>query len=194
MWRIICILSIAAMCVITTGCSEREQVGGGYYLVVGDPAPPDYYPSTALFYKGTSVWARVSGFYPDPPKKFYHEGMFVFIGSVPGATNWCYQPQIFAVRGAGPAVVLSERLFGRPMLLSDTGPVQSNYCYSVRNLAAISNGISFDMAYWYEPFREDTLHGEMPWTQVKQMLDDAPLYSRPITNKLGVYYILPRIR
>ncbi len=189
MRRAVHYLAIAAACIVTAGCSEREQVGDGYSLVTPATLGPDHHPGTALRYRGRTVWAHVFGFYPDPATRFYHDGMFVFIANVPGTTDWWIEPQLFAVRGAGPPVVLSERLFGQPLVVSSISGVGSTY--SVRHLSATDDGVRFVFAYWPDHNHEATTTNELSWSSIKQMLDEAPASARLVRHQMGDYYVLP---
>lgn len=178
-------------CIVLAGCSEREHVGGGYVLVTPPTMGPDHHPGTSLRYKGQTVWEHVFGFYPDPATKFYHDGMFVFIANVPDNDNddWWTRPQLFAVRGAGPPVVLSERLFKQPLVVSSVSGVGSTY--SVRYLSTTGNGVRFVFAYWPDSDHETTTTNQLSWLNIKQMLDEAGTSARLVRHKLGDYRVLP---
>jgi hypothetical protein len=182
-------LVFAMTCIMLTGCSHHEQVGGGYTLVTAPTLGPDSHPGTSLRYEGRTVWGHVFGFYPDAASKFYHDGMFVFIANVPGDGDWWIEPQLFAVCGAGPPVVLSERLFKHPLVVSSVSGVGSTY--SVRNLAATDNGVRFVIAYWPDRDHEATTTNELAWGSIRQMLDTASSSARLVRHPMGDYRVLP---
>ena len=180
---------IAPLCFALAGCSQREQVGGGYTLVTPPTMGPDHHPGTSLRYRGRTVWGNVFGFYPDPASKFYHDGIFVFVANVPGDGDWWIEPQLFAVRGVGPPVVLSERVFKQPLVVSDISGVGSTY--SVRHLVATESGVSFVIAYWPDHNHEATATNEMSWASIGQMLDEAVTSARLVSHPMGDYRVLP---
>src|SRR5207237_4019679 len=97
-------------------------VAGGYMLVTTSPGllNPDASPGTSLHYGGRRVWSSVftGCFWPEPAGKFYHEGIFVFVGSVLGSGGYndpLVYPQLYVVRGKEPPVIISQRIFGQPL-------------------------------------------------------------------------------
>ena len=135
------------------------------------------------------MWGNVFGFYPNPASKFYRDGIFVFIANVPGDGDWWLWPQLFAVRGAGPPVLLSERVFNQPLVVSDLSNVMSTY--SVRNLAATERGVGFVIAYWPDHNHEATTTNELSWARIGQLLDEAVTSARLMRHPMGDYRVLP---
>jgi len=189
MLRAIQFLVALTACLLLQSCSEREPVGGGYTLVTPESWGLHHHPGTALRYRGREIWPHVFGFHPDAASRFYHEGIFVFIANVPANTDWWYYPQLFAVRGAGPPVVLSERLFKQPLMISTMSGAGSKY--SVRHLAATDSGVRFAMVDWPDHNQEVTTTNELSWSGIKQMLDEADKSARLVEHSIANYRVLP---
>jgi hypothetical protein len=175
-----------AVCLICLGCSERNHVGGGYALVTPSTMGPDHHPGASLQRKGKVVWRNVyMGYFSGhQPAQFYYDGMFVFVGAVPGNTSWL-SAQLFAVRGSGPPVLLSERLLGEEFATSnDSNP------YEVDNIFPLQNGVRVQFTHSPGLVNHDTNSLTLSWALVRNLLDDADSSSRLVRNNLGDYRVL----
>src|SRR4051812_40744932 len=116
-------LVLAVALVTFIGCSRKERVGSGYVLVTPRSWNPDGHPGTTLHRGWHVIWGNVytGYFYPASPSNFTRDGMMVFVGPPPVDDNWYSYPQLFAVRGDGPPVVLSERLLHQRLAVFDHG-------------------------------------------------------------------------
>jgi hypothetical protein len=180
-------LWLIAVCLICLGCSERNQVGGGYALVTPFTMGPDHHPGTSLQRKGKLVWGNVyMGYFSGyQPAQFYHDGMFVFVGAVPGNTDYWLYPQLFAIRGSGPPVLLSERLLGEEY---DTSNGSSHY--QVYNISPLQDGVRVQFTHSPGTVNHDTNSSTLSWALVRNLLDDADSSSRLVRHKLGDYRVL----
>src|SRR5690349_17962993 len=86
MRKVVLFCSLVLTTVAGVGCVAHKRVEGGYTLVTTSAGllNPDAVPGTSLHYRGSRVWPVVfPGYYwPEPASKFYHDGIFVFAGSV----------------------------------------------------------------------------------------------------------------
>jgi hypothetical protein len=181
-----------AVCSVFMSCSERTQVADGYVFVTPPTMGPDHHPGTSLHLKGKVVWGNVylgyfSGY---KPRQFFHEGMVVFVGAVPANTDWWYYPQLFAVRGSGPPVLLSERLLGERFATSyDSRQYSSSF--AVDNISPTADGVRVQFTHSPGTVNRDTNAFAVSWTIVRRFLDEADSSSRLVRHQLGDYRVLP---
>ncbi len=94
-------------------CDHRVQIGPDYTLVT--PESSDiHHPGRVLLYRGQPVWPRVVA----GSEKSFQNGVFVFASLVPadsGNYDFGDSLQLLAIRGQGPPVLISERIYGQPM-------------------------------------------------------------------------------
>lgn len=191
MRRVIKYLGVAAACFLATSCSERESIGGDYVLMTPPTLGPDHHPGTSLYRKGNVVWKNVyvGYFSPNDASKFFHEGMFVFVGPLPRNTDWWTYSQLFAVRGGDTPLVLSERLLGQRLVVSsDMGEVST---FNVHQITPAENGVRVEFEYWADANTKATKTNDLTWTEVKRLLDEADTSGKIVHHRFGDYRILP---
>jgi hypothetical protein len=140
---------LAAAIVTLAGCGHRQSIGGGFELRGSESWNPDGHPGTFLYYEGKEVWHQIAWGYPDPPEKFCHDGIFVFLSPVPdadGRNDYANSPQLYAIRGSGPPVLISQRIFGRPF--------KGSRNFTVENSSVTANGIRVEFDYWPDESHE----------------------------------------
>lgn len=180
-----------AACIVLAGCSEREQLGGGYTLVTPPTMGPDHHPGTSLHRKGKAVWDNVyvGHFSPHDASEFFHDGMFVFVGPLPGDTDWWTYSQLFAVRGGDIPVVLSERLLGQRLVVSSDTREMSTF--AVRHIAPVENGLRVEFEDSAGSTTKATKTNNLAWADIKRLLDEADTSAKIVHNKFGDYRVLP---
>jgi hypothetical protein len=99
---------------VFTGCGSHDiQISPDYALAPSDAAGRGF-PGKPLLYKGRTVWPSVSA----GSEKSFQNGIFVFASPVPDdSSSYAFGDslQLYAIRGEGPAVLISERIYGQPM-------------------------------------------------------------------------------
>ncbi|MCX5658325.1 MAG: hypothetical protein NTW19_01215 [Planctomycetota bacterium] len=185
------IIAFVMACVLTAGCSDREKLGEDYVLVTPSTMGPDSHPGTSLRWKEKVVWKNVyvGYFSPAESSQFCHDGMFVFVAPVPGNNDWWLYPQLFAVRGGKPPVVLSERLLGQRLSVSYRSGEMSTF--SARAISPFKEGVRAVFEYQVDSNNKATKPIELTWAEIKQMLDEADTSARAIHHELGDYRVLP---
>lgn len=169
------------------GCAQRERIGGDLTLVTPNSWNPDGHPGTSLHYQGREAWPNVyvgSG-------KAYHEGIFVFSAPVPeprmgtdGTVRYDYStsPQLFAIRGAGPPVILSQRV------LSDT--LKSRKIYHLWQLMPTESGVQAEFEYWPDQDHEARMTHRVAWTDIQNWVQEAESSAPIQATPLGTYRLL----
>ena len=173
------------------GCVEHTRVGGGYVLVRTSPPVwmADASPSTSLYYQGKRVWPIVySGcFWPEPAGKFYHDGVIVFVAPVLGSDGYnepLVYPQLYAMRGKEPAVIISQRIFDQPLTNR----------YEVERVAAIPNGVRVRFEFSSNEGRQVYSTNDVSWGDIVTWAHEAENSAPVHTTPSGTYRILPRKR
>lgn len=183
-------LTIAITCFVLVACGDKEQVeriSGGYELVTSATRlNPDYHPGTALRRGTKIIWGNIyTGYFqPAPANSFTHDGMMLFVGPVPDRDNWYVFSQLFAVRGDGPPVVLSERLLQKHLVASSIGNEGS--VFAVKSLSLVNGGFRVVFTQGAEITTR-----EITWDDIKRLLDEADTKARSVHHHLGDYKILP---
>lgn len=156
------LLAISAC--LVTGCGERVSVGRSGYVLFTPDALPDGYPGTILRYKGKQVWPMVSpGYFHGSPAEFYRDGVLVFVGSVPSSQTSDYTAQLFAIREAGPPVLVSERAFHVPLTNS----------YYVEHVAPVPDGFRVEIRFWEASKNNVTVTNEISWADIVGWVKEA---------------------
>jgi len=184
---------LLAVAILTfAGCSERQPVGNSGYTVVHPQSwNPDGHPGIFLYYQGTKIWFNVFC-----SEQGYHDGILVFGGDIPGSlfkgelpgrqesADFGRSPQLFAVRGAEPPVIISERLFNHSL--------ETNLPFTVQDIKSGSNGLS--IKFLYEP-GENQNHIEtnldVSWDEIQNWLQEGETSAPVKTSRLGRYRLLP---
>lgn len=184
-------VTLAATCFLLASCSEREKIGGDYVLKTPPTLGPDSHPGTSLLRKGKVVWDNVyvGYFSPNDASKFFHEGIFVFVGPLPGKTDWWTYPQLFAVCGDDTPVVLSERLMGQRLVVSSDMREMSTF--KVRQVTPAEMGVRVEFEYWADPNTKAAKTNDLTWAELKKLLDEADKSSRIVHHGFGDYRVLP---
>ncbi|HEY1661726.1 MAG TPA: hypothetical protein VGI03_04850 [Verrucomicrobiae bacterium] len=174
-------LMLALACALAAGCDKRVSVGGDYKLV----QPRTYLidsgsPACALYYQGKSVWPSVLV----SSDQSYHDGFFIFLAAVPDYSgdynDYSITPQLFAIKGAGPPVILSERLFNLHMIDWDQP-------YNVENITPKSNGFSVEFAY---DAGDTQTNLDITWPEIQGWVQEAETSAPVRVTSLGNYRTL----
>ncbi len=191
--RSINVFAIVLGCLLMAGCSERESAGGGYTFVTPMTLGPDHHPGTSLHRYGREVWGNVTPAYymEESPKRFYHDGILVFVGKVPGRSDWWYHHQLFAVRPSGRPVLLSERLLNEPFDISYDSREYS-FAYKVHRLLPDGEGVRVLFTPTSSRVGRETNSITLTWGNIKAMLDEADVSARLVEHKFGDYRVLPK--
>ena len=180
-------LLLAIGLVTLTGCGKRERVDSNYVLFTPESLP-DGHPGTALHYKGKEVWPNVYA----GAGKAYHDGIFVFSAPVPGGfTNsdgipmydYSISPQLFAIRGAGPPVIISERI------PADT--LDSQKRYRLWQVTPTESGVRAEFEYWPDKDHEARVIRDVPWANIQSWVQEAESSASKKATPLGTYRVLP---
>jgi hypothetical protein len=185
------IIAFAVGSSVLAGCSEREHIGDGYVIVTPPAMGPDHHPGTSLHRKGKVVWGNVyiGHFSPHHTSKFFHDGMFVFVGPLPRDADWWTYSQLFAVRGADTPVVLSERLLGQRLAVSSD--VRQMSTFAVRRITPAETGVRVEFEYRTDSNTKATKTNDLAWAEIKGLLDEAETSARIVHHRLGDYRVLP---
>jgi hypothetical protein len=174
---------------VLVGCSERERLGSGYVLVSPPAMGPDHHPGTSLHRKGKVAWGNVyiGYFSPHDASKFFHDGIFVFVGPLPGDTDWWTYSQLFGVRGGDIPVVLSERLLRQRLVVSSDMREMSTF--AVRHITPAEGGLRVE--FEYRAGSNVTKTNDLTWAEIKRLLDEADTSAKIVHHRLGDYRVLP---
>jgi hypothetical protein len=190
MHRIICpLLLFATACII--GCDKHRAVKNGFELIHAADMGPDSHPGTALGYHGKKVWRNVDlHTFVDvrDPALLVHDDIMVFLISIPDddAVHYRYHisPQLCAIRGEGPPVVLSERIVGHTIVSNQDGVVAK--------FTTSDAGVHVEFGPGPEPKAKDvTSTHDITWAQIADWLATPQSVAPPIVKPLGTYRLLP---
>ena len=173
-------LVLAATLPALMGCRPQvhvRPVGFDYTLVWRDPMNPDDHPGTALHYKGKEIWPNIYRGYGC----FTESGIIVFVGAVPEVDGYWPYAQLFAGRGGGLPIVLSERLLQQPLSFSDNAMP-----FEVHDLSLTND-------HFRVQFEQGTnaLTRDFTWSEVKAFLEEGEHSARVVQHRLANYRILP---
>lgn len=171
---------LAVTLLTLVGCSPQthvKPVGSDYTLVWHEPTNPDDHPGTTLHYKGKEVWPFVYGGYGC----FAQTGMMVFVGLMPEGDGCNPYQQLFAVRGDGPPVVLSQRLLHQELVVSNNEILP----FSVQSLE-FTNG---DFQVQFKQYT-NILTRDFTWPDVTGFLDEGDRSARVAHPPFPDYRIL----
>ena len=162
------------------GCSKPQQIGAGYSLSKSEDTFGNR-PLTSLYFRGSNIWPAVlSG-----SEQSFHDGTFVFLAPVPGRAGdfeKAVSPQLFAIRESGPAVLISERIYGRPM--------QRDLPWSVENFAPSAAGLSVDLSVTQAGGSKTRLNRLVTWSEIERWLREADSASTTNATPLAAYRVL----
>jgi hypothetical protein len=175
---------------VAGGCDRHKPIAGGYEFIVAPDMGVDGHPAAALGFHGKKVWQALDFHtfeYCRDAATFVHEDVIVFLMTVPDEDEDHYRyevsPQLCAMRGGSPPVMLSERILGHPIRTTDDGIV----CKLVPSAAGVH--VEFGPGPEPDASRATGTH-DIPWSQIVLWLDagqSAPLIVKP----LGTYRVLP---
>ncbi|MHA3774883.1 hypothetical protein ACXR0O_25465 [Verrucomicrobiota bacterium sgz303538] len=179
------------MATLLVACSKKHVVGDGYSLVTPESLNPDSHPGTTLRRNGKIVWGNVyiGYFHNQTPPHFFHNGVFVFVGPLPIENSPSSGPQLFAVRGDGPPVFLTERLHGQRLIIPKRLTDESNR-FEVTSIASIDGGIQAEIEYWknHNTKARRTIH--VTWAAIETLLDEATTSGELMHAQFDSYYAL----
>lgn len=184
-------LLLATAFLTFAGCAERRNIGNsGYSVVHPESWNPDGHPGIFLYYKRKEIWFNVVC-----SEEGYHDGILVFSGDVPGSlfegeipgkneiTDFSRSMQLFAVHGAEPPVIISERLFNHSL--------ETNLPFTVQNIKSAPNGLS--IKFLYEPNENQNrieTNLNVSWQEIESWLHEAEKSSPVKKSRLGSYRLL----
>ena len=178
--------SMAAVLLILAACDHRQAIGGGFELRQSSSNwNPDGHPGVFLYYEGKEVWHQIAWGNPYAPEEFCHDGIFVFESPVPNAdgfNNYGISPQLYAIRAAGPPVLISQRIMGLPLMGDRT--------YSVENTAVTGNGVSVEFDYFPDENHEAMKTNEVSWAEIASWVQEAEQSLPETKTPLGNYRLL----
>jgi hypothetical protein len=178
---------LIAMLLMFAGCGHRESIGCGFELrQASSGLNMDGHPGVFLYYQGKEVWHQISWGYPYSPKDFFHGDIFVFESPVPEAdsyNNCGISPQLYAIRGSGPPVLISQRIMGVPLK-------GGNSVYAVQNTGVSGTGVRVEFEYPAADGGDETKTNVVSWAEIASWVDEAEKSSPPVKTPLGSYRLL----
>lgn len=184
--NVVSVLTLALTAGAVLGCDKSASVGGGYQISA--PASPDGQThQNRLSYNGKRICDTVL-------MQEYHDGTLVFMGYLQDSG----QQQLFAVRGAGPRVFLSERLITNPQafVVDDlrTGRPKPGVNYHLEELIPTADGVrvrfSVDVD---ETSGADVFEThDLTWPEINAMIQEAQTTGNVRNDKSGSYLFLAR--
>ena len=180
-------LFVAIALAAFVGCSRRERVSTEYVLVTPESWNPDGHPGTALHFRGRAVWPNIytgSG-------KTYHNGIFVFSAPVPGGFSnsdgipmydYSISPQLFAIRGGGPPVIISERIVADAL-------DREKGCH-LWQVTPIDNGVRAEFEPCTEVGSKAHIVRDVSWADIQSWAHEADLSVTNRVTPLGTYRVL----
>jgi hypothetical protein len=182
------IVGFASACIALTGCDKRARINADYEFV----QPQSYSiepgsPACALYYKGKIVWRSVLM----GDGKTCRDGIFVFMSTVPDSEGECnVYPQLFAIRGAGPPVILSERILNQPFKAGNRHVAGSTY--DVDFITPIATGIRVVFNVGVTKNGEDVMTtNDVSWPDIESWTQEAETSAPLQIAPLGNYRVLP---
>jgi hypothetical protein len=173
---------LAITACLVAGCDGRVSVGGSEYVLVTPANLPDGHPGTILRYKAKQVGPNVSpGYFHGSPADFYRDGIFVFVGSVPSSQSSDYAAQLFAIREAGPPVLVSERAFRLPLTNS----------YYVEHVAPVPDGFRVEIRFWEASKNNVTVTNRISWADIVSWVKEAESVPVKKVTSSEVFRFLP---
>lgn len=195
--RILSLGLLSALC-LCAGCDRRRPVGGGFELRQAQNWNPDGHPGVRLYFRGRQVWRSVT-WGDGGPAKNVHGDIFVFEAMVSfednslplelGGTNapvskspGTYGSQLFAVKGAGPPVLISPRIF------SENGGGRGDY--EVVRSGATDSMITVVFRYWVDENHDSERTNSVPWQSISKWLAEAEKTGKLQKSPEGDYRVL----
>ncbi len=180
LFRFFFLLSLVALLTSLPGCSKPQQIGPAYTLLKTD-AKFDNRPLFSLYFRGSIIWPAVLA----GSEQSCHDGTFVFLSPVPGRAgdfDAAVSPQLFAIREAGPAVLISERIYGQPM--------QRELPWSVQNFLPSAGGLSVDFLSPQPGGAQSRVNRLVTWSEIDRWLLEAESASVEQATPLARYRLL----
>ena len=160
-----------------TACDRSTRIGADYALVASGSSSSG--PGFLLLYRGRTVWPRVYG----GSEKSLHDGVFVFAAPVPdetGNVDFGNSIHLYAIRGEGPAVLISERIYGQPRDSS----------WQVRHFDAEAGGITVLFNSGLGSTNLTQVTHVTTWAEIEQWLLEAQGASAEKVTPLATYRVL----
>jgi len=174
------LFSLVVPLTLLFGCSKPQQIGAGYSLSKSEDTFGNR-PLTSLHFRGSNIWPAVlSG-----SEQSFHDGTFVFLAPVPGRAGdfeTAMSPQLFAIRESGPAVLISERIYGQPM--------KRELPWSVENFVPSAAGLSVDIGLTQAGGSKARINRLVTWSEIERWLQEADTASVTNATPLAPYRIL----
>jgi hypothetical protein len=190
-WFAIQCVLLAGLFITGAGCDKHTPIAGGYEFIVPPNMGPDSHPGSSLGFHGKEVYHALDGhtfLYCRDYAAFVHDGMIVFLITMPDEDKEHYRyeisPQLCVMRGAGPPVMLSERILGHRIQVADDGVV----CKLIPSAAGVH--VEFGPGPEPDASKATSVH-DIPWTQIAQWLDTPESQAPRIVKPLGTYRLLP---
>lgn len=167
------------------GCDKSASVGGGYQISASI-GPEGQAGQNSLSYNGIRICDGVLA-------QQYHGETLVFMASLHESS-----PQLFAVRGAGPRVLLSERLVTDPraFVVDDfrTGRPKPGINYYVEDLTSTPDGVRVRFYVTTDDTSGEKVYEthDVTWPEINGMMQEAQTTGTVRNDKSGSYLSLAR--
>jgi hypothetical protein len=185
------VIALGLVCTALTGCDRHTRITEDYEFV----QPQSYMiepgsTACALYYKGKKVWRSVVM----GDEKTCRDGIFVFMSVVPyieGGSD--VHSQLFAIRGEGPAVLLSERVLNEPC--EDVGHHHSTNdgeYYFLDEVTPVPDGVQ--VVYNRGPDKtgaDNMTTNDLSWNTITNWVSEAETSAPIQVAPSGNYRILP---
>jgi hypothetical protein len=165
---------------LLSGCSKPQQIGPSYTLLKSRDSFNNHALS-CLRFRGSNVWPAVLV----GSEQSFHDGAFVFLSPVPGPAgdfDMAVSPQLFAIRESGPAVLISERLFGKPL--------EHDLPWRVEGFVPRPGGLSVDFSSAQPGGSNTHLNRLVTWSEIDRLLLEADSASVKELTPLAPYRLL----
>jgi hypothetical protein len=94
------------------------------------------------------------------------------------AASW-----LFAIRGAGPPVIVSQRIIGDAL--------DSNGRYRLYEVTPTESGVRVEFQYWPDHEHEARTNRDASWPDIQRWVKEAEVSTPVTTTPLGTYRLLP---
>jgi hypothetical protein len=181
MWKSLFFLGCIAAAL--SGCDKSVGVGGSYRISA--PFSPDgQHHGNSLYYNEQKVCDNVA-------MQQYHDGTLIFMGYVQETAR----NQLFAVSGAGPPVMLSERLvtdaraFVEPTMSGASKPGAN---YHLENLTPTPQGVRARFFVTVDEITGADVYEDhdLTWPEIAQLIQQGPKSGTLRNSKSGNYWFL----
>jgi hypothetical protein len=180
-------------CVSAVGCSHRAAIGTDYEFVTQQSFTIDsgHYSATSLYYKGKEIWPCVLM----GSDQTYRDGILVFMSKAPDSDGGLdVYEQLFAIRRAGPPIIMSERILNQPFKAGSSHVAGSTY--QLESISPISNGVRavFNRGIIDKSGVDIWVTNDISWPEIQSAVQEAETSAPVQIAPLGNYRILPMKR